>query len=322
MSGLGNIIRKEIRELLTVATVLPIVLVALIFGTMGTSIQGIQEQALTPPVIGVIAVDNGTFGVRASEILHSSAKVVYNSTSAADQGTGIKEIEHQNGVALVVIPQNFSYRIDHGQRGILEIYWIMKGTGALDTISSSIFEQLVGNINTNISRALIKGNSSVNATFVLSPTQPVQITYFKNREFIDVSPNAIVGMLTSQSILIPIVMMMIIIMAGSIVITSMALEKENKTLETLLTLPVKRTSIVTGKIIAAALIGLLLAVIYMIGMQYYFSGLQMTGGGVSLATYRTGSYLDRFHLDRRLVVRHPHRGASLMHAAWDVCEEL
>jgi ABC-2 type transport system permease protein len=91
-------------------------------------------------------------------------------------------------------------------------------------------------------------------------------------------------MLSSQSLLIPIVMMMIIIMAGSIVITSMALEKENKTLETLLTLPVKRSSIVSGKIIAAAVIGLLLAIIYMLGMQYYLTGLGISSG-TNLSSY-------------------------------------
>jgi ABC-2 type transport system permease protein len=47
---------------------------------------------------------------------------------------------------------------------------------------------------------------------------------------------------------------------------------------------VKRTSIVTGKIIASAIIGLLLAVIYMIGMGYYFQGLQVSSG-VNLAQY-------------------------------------
>jgi ABC-2 type transport system permease protein len=154
----------------------------------------------------------------------------------------------------------------------------------MDTISSSILESLVTYINTNISRRLIEENTSLNASFVLSPTKRVETTRFKDREFPGLSPNAISGMLSSQSLLIPIVMMMIIIMAGSIVITSMSLEKENKTLETLLTLPVKRTSIVTGKIVAAAVIGLLLAVIYMIGMGYYFAGFQMTGG-VNLATY-------------------------------------
>jgi len=98
------------------------------------------------------------------------------------------------------------------------------------------------------------------------------------------SPSAIVGMLSSQSMLIPIVMMMIIIMAGNMVISSMALEKENKTLETLLTLPVKRTSIVTGKIVASAIIGLLLSIVYMIGMSYYFQGFGMSEG-VNLADY-------------------------------------
>ncbi|HVQ00413.1 MAG TPA: ABC transporter permease, partial [Candidatus Thermoplasmatota archaeon] len=62
MSGLSNIIKKEVRELLTPATFLPIVLVALIFGALGTSIQGIQENAQAPPMIGVITEDTGSFG--------------------------------------------------------------------------------------------------------------------------------------------------------------------------------------------------------------------------------------------------------------------
>jgi ABC-2 type transport system permease protein len=71
----------------------------------------------------------------------------------------------------------------------------------------------------------------------------------------------------------------------------MALEKENKTLETLLTLPVKRTSIVTGKIIASASIGLLMALIYMIGFSNYMQSFQMSSGlnladfGLSLSTF-------------------------------------
>jgi ABC-2 type transport system permease protein len=284
MSGLGNITKKEIRELLTPATFVPIILVALIFATMGNSIQGIQEQSTAPPTIGVITEDNSTLGIAASTLLHTSAKTVYNSTSASDLKTGIEVVTEHNGVAVIVIPKNFTERIIKGQQGTLQIYWIMKGAGLLDTISSSAVESLIAYINTNISKELITQNSSVNASFVLSPTKRIETTYFKDREFVGISPNTISGMLSSQSLLIPIVMMMIIIMAGSIVITSMALEKENKTLETLLTLPVKRTSIVSGKIIAAAFIGLILAVIYMVGMQFYFSGFQMTGG-VNLASY-------------------------------------
>ncbi|MBE3121812.1 MAG: ABC transporter permease [Thermoplasmata archaeon] len=285
MSGLGNITRKEIRELLTPATFVPIILVALIFATMGNSIQGIQEQSQAPPTIGVINEDNSTLGAIASTILHERAKVVYNSTSRSDKQVGLETLKEKNGVALIIIPQNFTERIRHEQPGNIEVYWIMKGAGLMDTLSSSIFESLIAYINTNISKELIQENTSIhNASFVLSPTKRLETTYFKNREFQGLSPNTISGMLSSQSLLIPIVMMMIIIMAGSIVITSMALEKENKTLETLLTLPVKRTSIVTGKIVAAAVIGLLLAIIYMIGMQFYFSGFQFSAG-LNLASY-------------------------------------
>jgi len=284
MSGLGNITKKEIKELLTPATFLPIILVALIFATMGTSISGIQEQAKAAPIIGVINEDNQTLSLIASDVLYDHAKVMFNSTTIDDKQAALETVKQHNGVALIVIPSNFSERIMGNQPGTLEVYWIMKGAGLFDSVSSSIVEYLISIININISRALIQGNATINATVVLSPTQRVETTYFKNREFAGLSPNAISGMLASQSMLIPIVMMMIIIMSGSIVITSMSLEKENKTLETLLTVPVKRTSIVTGKIVAAAVIGLLLAVIYMIGMGFYFTGLQMSEG-VNLAAF-------------------------------------
>jgi ABC-2 type transport system permease protein len=284
MSGLGNITRKEIRELMTPATFVPIILVALIFATMGNSIQGIQEQATAPPTIGVINQDTSGYGATASTILHINAKSVFNSTSLSDLQQGLQTVKEHNGVAVIIIPQNFTEQITQGQQGTFQVYWIMKGAGLMDTISSSAVEALIGYINTNISKQLITQNSTINASFVLSPTIRHETTYFKDREFVGISPNTISSMLSSQSLLIPIVIMMIIIMAGSIVITSMALEKENKTLETLLTLPVKRTSIVSGKIIAAAVIGLILAIIYMIGMQFYFSGFQISGG-VNLETF-------------------------------------
>lgn len=287
MSGLGNITKKEIRELLTPATFVPIILIALIFATMGTSIEGIQEQALKPPTIGIIVEDDGTYSQMASVILRTNAKSVYNSTSLADLQEGLQTVKQHNGVAVVVIPENFTERIVQEKPGTFEVYWIMKGTGLFDSVSSGSLEGVLSYISLNISKELIQQkeqNTSVNASFVLSPTHRVETTSYKNRVFEGLSPNTISGMLATQSMLIPIVMMMIIIMAGGIVITSMALEKENKTLETLLTLPVKRTSIVSGKIIAAAIIGLILAVIYMIGMQFYFSGLDISSG-VNLASY-------------------------------------
>jgi len=277
MSALGNIIKKELKELLTPATILPIVVIALIFGSIGSSMEGIQGELDEKPVLGFINEDNSTLSTIVTSILENESEIIFNSSDIADKQYGLEQVKQQDGMALIVINKNFSTDILNDTRGGLEVYWMMKGAGLFDTISSGVVEQLITSINREISKVLIEDNATVNASIALWPTSRIDTTYFKDRE-IRLSPGAISGMLSSQSMLIPIVIMMIIIMAGNMVISSMALEKENKTLETLLTLPVKRTHIVTGKIVASAIIGLLFAVVYMFGMSRYLQGFQMSEG--------------------------------------------
>ena len=275
MSALGNIMRKEIRELLTPATILPIVVIALIFGSIGSSMEGIQEVFDEKPVLGFINEDNSTLSAMVTSILENESDVVFNSSDISDKQYGLEQVKQKDGIALIVITQNFSKNILNDTRGGLEVYWIMRGAGIFDTISSEVVEGLIYSVNRELSKILIEDNTTVNASIALWPTSRIDTTYFKDRE-IGLSPGTITGMLSSQSMLIPIVIMMIIIMAGSMVISSMAMEKENKTLETLLTLPVKRTSIVTGKIAASAFIGLIFAVVYMFGMSQYLQGFQFS----------------------------------------------
>lgn len=281
MSALGNIIVKELRELMTPATFLPIIIIAIIFGSMGNTMGGIEEELAEKPVIGYIDLDNQNLSTIATNLLDLTSEVVYNST---DKEKGIKTLRENDGVALIIINQGFSENILSGKQGEIEVYWVMKGAGILDSISSSVVEELIKQIDLNITRELITTDSSRDVNSTLAPTNITQTTQFKNVELTGLSPNDVAGILSSQSTFIPIVIMMIIIMSGGMVISSMALEKENKTLETLLTLPVKRTSIVAGKIIASAIIGLILAVIYMFGIGYYLQSFQMQGGK-SLADY-------------------------------------
>jgi ABC-2 type transport system permease protein len=50
------------------------------------------------------------------------------------------------------------------------------------------------------------------------------------------------------------------------------MEKQNKTLETLLTVPIKRTSIVAAKMLASGFVGLISAGVYMFGYQGFLGG--------------------------------------------------
>jgi ABC-2 type transport system permease protein len=153
----------------------------------------------------------------------------------------------------------------------------------MDSISSSVGEGLIQSVNQGISTNLVQQSSPLDPALVLNPTKRVDTTFFKGKEIEGLSPSQLSDMLNSQSIVVPIVIMILIIMAGSLVISSMGLEKENKTLETLLTLPVKRSQIVIGKMVGSALVGMIMAAIYMLGFLRYMSSFQSSN--VNLADF-------------------------------------
>jgi ABC-2 type transport system permease protein len=196
---------------------------------------------------------------------------------------GLRRTEEGGGVALLVFPPDFSEKILGGEPGTIEIHWIMRGLGTMDSISAVPVEGLISAVNNAITTVLLEGNIPVNPEVILHPTRRSDTTVVKGKTISGVSPSAISNTLMSQSIMIPILVMMLMMMAGSTVISSMGLEKENKTLETLLTMPVSRGSIVTGKIVGSALVGLIMALIYMLGFSFYMRSFQM--GAIDLGKH-------------------------------------
>jgi len=270
---IGNIIKKEFKELFVLSTLLPIVVIAIVFGLVGQTIGSVGERIEEKPVIGIVDMDGGDFSDTAMSVLTEKAEVIYDGSDAEE---GLEEVREENGVALLVIPENFSQNIYANQPGEIEIYWIMRGAGMMDSISSGALEGLIQAVNQGISTKLIQEDSSFDPALVLAPTTRIDTTFFKEKEIEGLSPSALGNMLMSQSIVIPIVVMMLIIMAGSSVISSMGMEKENKTLETLLTLPVRRSHVVIGKMVGSALVGVIMAAIYMIGFSRYMTSFQFS----------------------------------------------
>jgi ABC-2 type transport system permease protein len=204
---------------------------------------------------------------------------------------GLTALEREDGIALIIIPSGFGERILSNKSGEYQILWIMKGTGLMDTISSSNVDSSLQLASASISKEIIDSHASVNSTVILNPTVKNETTIFKGKEMVGISPGLISGFMSQQAFVVPLIVLMVIIMAGSMVISSMGTEKENKTLETLLTLPVKRSSIVFGKLAGSAIVGLILAVIYMIGLGYYTSSIS-AGSPIDMAKY--GLTLDAF----------------------------
>jgi ABC-2 type transport system permease protein len=174
-----------------------------------------------------------------------------------------------------------------GRQGSMEVYWILRGAGVADTIPSMTVDGLIAATNNAISTYLIENDATLSASVVLSPTVMTQTTIFVDKEMSSITPAQIQSVMSTQSTIIPLAVAMIIMMAGGTIISSMGLEKENKTLETLLTLPVSRSSIIAGKLTASAIVGLLMAAVYMLGFSYYMSSLAGSSN-VDLAQYGLG----------------------------------
>jgi ABC-2 type transport system permease protein len=81
--------------------------------------------------------------------------------------------------------------------------------------------------------------------------------------------------------------MMLLIFSMQLAATAVASEKEEKTLETLLTLPINRFMILAGKLTGSILVSIVGAAAYLIGFSYYinsFTGMVPAETGVDLAS--------------------------------------
>lgn len=286
MKPLTNIFRKEVKELLTPAAIIPVVVMAVLFAALGGMIGGAQQEASKAPVIGLIDMDGGNYSHVVSSYISANSEITYNGT---DVDVGLETVRTAEGPAVIVIEEDFTSNISSGVPGTIRVYWIMAGAGIMDSVSSSIVDAILSGAGQMLSAKMIEEGASTNSSLIMAPMVKSETTYFKQMTMDDISPSTVASVLSSQSFLIPLVVMLVILMSGSSIIGSMGMEKENKTLETLLTMPVKRRDIVLGKLAGAAVVGLLMAIVYMAGMGYYMGSLQ---GQSAIDMTRFGLVLD------------------------------
>lgn len=269
-----NMFKKELKEVLTIGSIISIAAMSFVFAMIGQSVGNIEEKLEVKPAIGLINNDNGIFGIISTQILQETSDIIYN---GSDKSAGLQEVIAEKGIALIEIPSDFSDSIYNNEQGKLNINWVVQGVGPFDGISSDVLDYVLNAVEKEISKIIITQELDLDPNLILNPLTTSQTTFLKEKEFRGLSPNELINTFSTQSYLIPTLIMMIIMMSGSSIISSMGLEKENKTLETLLTLPVKRNYIILSKIVASTISGLILAAIYMVGMTYYMKSFSFSG---------------------------------------------
>jgi len=163
MSSLGNMIKKEVKELLTPARLVPIIIIAIVFASLGGVIGGAQKSLADKPVIGVIDQSQSNISGVAFYALNSTSNIVYsyNGTDPATVQEGLNRVQAHGGAALLIFPSNFSQRISANQSAIVQVYWMMKGADVLEGVQSSVVSLAISEMNYKVSSYLIDSKAPV-----------------------------------------------------------------------------------------------------------------------------------------------------------------
>lgn len=301
MSHVTTIMKKEIREMLSPGSVASILIMVVLFAGMGGLIGGEVEKASTLPEFGIVSEDSYDFEYKGEPISWNPIDYLYGiykddadkiTPLGTDSGNMADRMREQGLTSAIVLPseEEFSRMMSEGKSVAILQYYIYEPTGMFGSVSSTVMSSIIALLNSDLSDKLIGAGGYGDVSFITSPLYSddgATSTIVNGEAHSGITPYEIANAVSGQTMMIPLVIMIIITMIGSIVISSMGTEKENKTLETLLTLPIKRTSIVTGKIMAAAIVGLIYGLAYMAGMSIYMgamTGMVADSGSVDLAS--------------------------------------
>ena len=306
MSHLWNLVKKELKELLTPSSLISVIVVMFLFIAMGSFMGGETKNMTSLQPIGFVDLSEdaindyaqiGLDGVSQyyasqqcdpAEYIHMIDVTSQYGTEAFDNEIYDAMVNQGVDTVLVIMP-SFNTDLDAlSGYGQIVVYWNQTSLGIFSSISLVTSETAISLFNTAIRVSIMEsemtGLTDDQIMIVNQPCiSPAHSTFLKGKIHQGITPDQIYGALSQQNMFVPIIIMLIIVMIGSIVISSMGNEKENKTLETLLTLPVNRTTIVAGKLIGSTIAGLIMGMLYMIGMFFYISGTSITGSsGVSI----------------------------------------
>lgn len=272
------LVRKELRELLTLQILAPFAVVIVLFMAVG-GVVGEAGEAAGKTDVTVIDNDASAF----SEIIIDSLEqadlevTVVNDRELDD----FVESDTSSTRLYVEIPDELQASIEAGSaqsvrvRTTLESFSMMgmaddaQVQAGLMMASQAIAADVVSNQAPDIPLQVVQ------QPLVTDPS----VTVGENTASVDAS--TVGGVIIQQTVFIPIVLFVVIMFAAQLIAGAIATEKENKTLETLLSYPISRTALVTSKMLAAGIVSLLAAGAYLLGMQRYMSGLQSgIAGGV------------------------------------------
>lgn len=279
MGSLLPLIEKEIKDLLRdpriyiglLAPILTMPILGLVISTiMQSSIETISREGIK---VAVIDLDRTSTSREFMGFIRSLGLNV-SEFPPLEIEDAIKELKGSDTRILMVVPNGFESNITSFRKAQVNVFFIVKSTGLTSIGIFSVVENVLNAYSKALVESFISSKSpEVNPEDVLNPLTTVSYTVVKDR-VLKVSPGVLFNQFfMSSGIIVPIVLMLVSTSVAQIAATATAVENEEKTLETLLTLPISRYSILMGKLIGSAVVAMLGTIIFIVGLIVYFQSI-------------------------------------------------
>jgi len=271
MRVITNIIVKEARELLTPQMLAPFVAIMVVFVFIGRAIRGERAKSSRPQAVIVADNDRTALSQSVVEALESEQTAIIPAEGDLDQ---LLALARDAGASwLVVIPESLERRIQAFETADIRVYNIFRSFSITQMEKSIKLKSLFAKANERLAQAhLARAYPGTSPEKLQNPLRTSEYVVVRDKVARG-NADVLGGLVLSQTFMIPIVLLMVLIYSSQMIAASIGQEKENKTLETLLTVPINRTSIVVGKMIGAALVALVVSGIFMVAMVYWTGSL-------------------------------------------------
>ena len=253
-----HLLKKELSELLNKQMLLGLfvsfILIVMLGMVMTSTLSGTLEES---GEVHIIDLDQTDF---TNQIADKLTDTGYTVKVITDTQPYEDILTRQNWNDAAVLPEGLTDNLLNQHEACqIDSITMLKTTS---TMSMAFAESNSADyVNSAIAQLLIESYLTDDLSFL---ERPVQITPYTvaNGKSVQASSSVLVSSLAIFDQLMPLVLFLLIVLTAQTIITAVAAEKTDKTLETLLASPVPRSVIISAKMLAALITALIYAVTY------------------------------------------------------------
>ncbi|MEM3952318.1 MAG: ABC transporter permease [Nitrososphaerota archaeon] len=267
---------KELKELFLEKSIIigVIIMPLLLFPILGgvisfTVTEVVKEETIEHVKVAVENLDRGIYSkLLIQKMLENGLQIV-----VVEDYMDLRRLFDEGVPVFLRVPENFTESIMGRETATIYITYNVEVVRMQTITFISRIVNRFSKVYEEFAETIAK-EKNIDLEFYKMPIREISNTFFRGGS-VNLPPEYLVNTVVSLVYGLPLVALIIISLTATISATSVGLEKETKTLEILLTLPISRLKILFVKMLATTIISLIGMASFMIGFTIYITSISL-----------------------------------------------